>query len=115
MWAEIGTWVATSVLSFAFKPKTRTTVTGGEVISSTTTWNGTPAAPSAFGIGDFDVPVATDGKEIPVLFGTREVTQANVVWYGDLNTSAIRENRTETGFVEETTAEQTIKVKQSKK
>lgn len=120
MWPAIGTWVATSVLSYAFKPKTRTTVqtvSSGEV-SSSTTWNGlNHTAPSAFGIGDFDAPVATDGKEIPVLFGTREITQSNVVWYGHLKTSAIRENRTETGFVETTTPEQTqtIKVKQSKK
>ena len=120
MFGAIAGWVATSVLSYAFKPKTRTTtqtVSSGE-ISSSTTWNGlNHTAPSAFGIGDFDAPVATDGKEIPVLFGTREVTQANVVWYGHLKTVPIRENRTETGFIEETTPEQTqtIKVKQRKK
>ena len=111
-------WAATSVLSYAFRPKTRTTstISGGQVLSSTTTWSGTPAPPPSAGLKDFDVPVATDGKEIPVLFGTREVTQPNVVWYGHLKTRPITERRTETGFVTEEIGEQTetIKVKQKK-
>ena len=118
MFGAIMGWVATSVLSYAFKPKTRTTstVSGGQVLSSTTTWSGTPAPPPSAGLKDFDVPVATDGKEIPVLFGTREVTQPNVVWYGHLKTRPITERRTETGFVTEEIAEstETIKVKQKK-
>ena len=119
MFGAIAGWVATSVLSYAFKPKTRTTVdtvSGGPVTSSTT-WNGiNHTTPPAAGLGDFDVPVATDGKEIPVLFGTREITQPNVVWYGHLKTVPIRETVTETGFISETTPEttQTIKVKQKK-
>lgn len=44
----------------------------------------------AAGLGDFTVPTAEDGREIPVLFGTREITGPNVVWYGDLRTVAIR-------------------------
>jgi len=115
MWAEIGTYVATSVLSFAFKPKTRTTVIGGGPGPSTTSWNGVPDDARPFGIKDFKVPIAVDGKEIPVLFGTREVAQPNVVWYGDFKTSPIRENRVETGFVTSTFEEQTIKTKTSKK
>jgi hypothetical protein len=118
MWGQIAGWVATTVLSYAFKPKTRTTstISGGQVLSSTTTWSGTPAPPSAAGLSDFDVPVATDGKEIPVLFGTREITQPNVVWYGHLKTRPITETRTETGFVTEEIGEQTetITVKQKK-
>ena len=116
MWSAIGSWFVSSVLSYAFRPKTRTTTTGGQVQSSTTTWSGTPAPPPSAGLQDFDVPVATDGKEIPVLFGTREITQPNVVWYGDLKTRPITERRTETGFVTEEIAEstETIKVKQKK-
>lgn len=42
------------------------------------------------GLGDFDVPTAEVGKEIPVLFGTRDLKSANVVWYGDLLAVPIR-------------------------
>ncbi|HXK55071.1 MAG TPA: hypothetical protein PLZ16_00365 [Gammaproteobacteria bacterium] len=42
------------------------------------------------GLDDLEVPTAEEGKEIPVLFGTRELKGANVVWYGDLNTKAIK-------------------------
>ena len=49
----------------------------------------TQAAPAS-GIGDFDVPTAEDGREIPVLFGTKEITGSNTVWYGDLRSEAIR-------------------------
>jgi len=39
---------------------------------------------------DVDAPVAEVGKEIPVVFGTRELSEPNVVWYGDLRAVAIR-------------------------
>ena len=35
-------------------------------------------------------PTADEGREIPVLFGTRDIKQSNVVWYGDIKTVAIR-------------------------
>lgn len=41
-------------------------------------------------ISDSDIPVAQEGIEIPVLFGTRDLAGANVVWYGDIGTQAIR-------------------------
>lgn len=34
--------------------------------------------------GQVSYPVAEDGKEIPVLFGTRQITGANVVWVADI-------------------------------
>lgn len=40
------------------------------------------SAPPA-GLGDFTLPTAEDGREIPVLFGTKDITGPNVVWYGD--------------------------------
>lgn len=40
------------------------------------------SAPPA-GLGDFTVPTAEDGREIPVVFGTRDIAGPNVVWYGD--------------------------------
>lgn len=42
------------------------------------------------GLGDFNVPTAEVGREIPVLFGTRKLEGPNVVWYGHLRTVAIK-------------------------
>lgn len=39
---------------------------------------------------DIDVPTATEGRPIPVLFGTRLIENPNVVWWGDLRTVAIK-------------------------
>lgn len=44
--------------------------------------------PSAF--EDLNVPVAQVGKEIPVVFGTRDIKSANVTWYGDFSAVPIR-------------------------
>jgi len=42
------------------------------------------------GLGDFKVPTAEEGREIPVLFGTRDIEGPNVVWYGDLRVVPIQ-------------------------
>jgi hypothetical protein len=39
---------------------------------------------------DIDVPTADEGVEVSVLFGTRRIKGPNVVWWGDLKTSAIK-------------------------
>ena len=44
------------------------------------------------GLSDIDAPTAEVGREIPVLFGTREIKSANVVWYGDLKTVAVKKS-----------------------
>lgn len=41
------------------------------------------------GIGKIQVPTANDGREIPVLFGTRVIRGPNVVWYGNMRTVPI--------------------------
>ena len=41
-------------------------------------------------IGEVETPTAEEGREIPVLFGTREIKSPNVVWYGDIKIVAIR-------------------------
>jgi hypothetical protein len=46
-------------------------------------------APPA-GINEIQVPTAEEGREIPVLFGCREIKSPNVVWYGHLKTKAIK-------------------------
>lgn len=38
--------------------------------------------------GGVSAPTAAEGGEIPVLFGTREIGNANVVWWGDFGAEA---------------------------
>lgn len=49
-----------------------------------------PPSPKPASLADFDVPTAEEGRPIPVVFGTKVIRGANVVWYGDLRTEAIR-------------------------
>ena len=44
------------------------------------------------GLGEIQVPTAEVGREIPVLFGTRDLTGPNVVWYGDLRTVPVKKS-----------------------
>lgn len=39
---------------------------------------------------DIEAPVAELGKNIPVLFGTVLIQDANVAWWGDFRTKAIK-------------------------
>jgi hypothetical protein len=48
-----------------------------------------PTTPPA-GLNEIKAPTAEEGREIPVLFGCRKIKSANVVWYGDLRTTAIK-------------------------
>jgi hypothetical protein len=41
------------------------------------------------GLGDFKFPTATEGRVIPVIWGTVRLDGPNVVWYGDLKVKAI--------------------------
>lgn len=72
MWQQIVTYIALTILSSLLAPKPKVNT------------------PKPAGLGDIDVPVAEVGKSIPVLFGTRELKNMNVVWYGDLKTVAIK-------------------------
>jgi len=38
---------------------------------------------TASGLGDFQIPTATEGRYVPLVFGTMIVQGPNVVWYGD--------------------------------
>lgn len=42
------------------------------------------------GLGDIRAPTAEEGREIPVLFGTRDVEGPNIVYYGNLRTIAVK-------------------------
>lgn len=70
VWWYVAVFVAALVVSYSLTPKPQN------------------AKPS--GLGDFKVPTAEEGREIPVLFGTRDIEGPNVVWYGDLRTVAIK-------------------------
>lgn len=42
------------------------------------------------GLNQINAPTAEEGREIPVLFGTRDIEGPNTVWYGDLTTIAVK-------------------------
>ena len=70
MWFFVALFIAALVVSFAIQPKIQSQK---------------PA-----GLSEIDAPIAQEGVEIPVLFGTRDLNGPNVVWYGDLKTVAIK-------------------------
>ena len=70
MWWYAAVFVVALVVSYAMMPK--------------------PQSQPPAGLGDIQAPTAEEGREIPVLFGTRDIEGPNVVWYGDLRTVAIK-------------------------
>lgn len=62
--------VVAAVLSYALAPK--------------------PPQPPKPSLEDFDFPTAEEGRPIPVVFGTAWISGPNLLWYGDLDTEAIR-------------------------
>ena len=47
------------------------------------------------GLGDFDVPTATEDRSIPIMWGTVDIKGPNVLWYGDFK--VIRKRKTKGG------------------
>jgi len=72
MFEYLITWVVTTVLSalLAPRPKVQDALPGQ--------------------IGEKDIPMASQNAPIPVLFGTRILSQPNVVWWGDVRVVPIR-------------------------
>lgn len=70
MWWMVAVFVASLVLSYALAPK--------------------PQAAPPPGINEISAPTAQVGREIPVLFGTRDLDGPNVVWYGDVRLDPIK-------------------------
>jgi len=70
MWPFIAKFVISIALSYFLSPK--------------------PQSQKPPGIGEISTPTAEEGREIPVLFGTRIIKSPNVVWYGDIKIKAIR-------------------------
>jgi hypothetical protein len=70
VWWYIAVFIVALVVSYAMMPK--------------------PQSQPPAGLGDIKAPTAEEGREIPVLFGTRDIEGPNVVWYGDLRVEPIR-------------------------
>jgi hypothetical protein len=70
VWVQFLWFLVTTVLSVALAPK--------------------PKGPTAAAIDDFQFPTAEEGRPIPVVFGTVDITGPNVLWFGALSVKAIR-------------------------
>jgi len=73
IWVTLILFVVSIVLSELLRPKANIE-------------NARPA-----GLGDFQFPTATEGRPVPLLWGTVRQKGPNVVWYGDLVQEAITE------------------------
>jgi hypothetical protein len=73
-WVQIILFIVSLIISIVLAPK--------------------PASPRAAALEDFDVPLAEEDRPIPVLFGTKRITGANVLWYGDLSVQPIKKSST---------------------
>lgn len=51
-----------------------------------------PELPKGPEAGKLDIPSAEEGGSIPVIFGTVIVKKSNVVWYGDADTTPIKQS-----------------------
>src|SRR3989304_1900484 len=72
IWWYVVVFIVTLVLSVALSPK--------------------PKGPRSAAIDDFQFPTAEEGRPIPVVFGTVDVTGPNVLWYGDLSTAPLKKS-----------------------
>lgn len=45
---------------------------------------------SALEASEVELPTAEEGKDVYVLFGTRDIRDPNIVWYGDVEARPIR-------------------------
>lgn len=70
MWEYIALWVVSMVVSYALRPK--------------------PPEMNPASASEFKAPTAEEGRDIPVLFGTRDIEAPNVVWYGHMKAVAIK-------------------------
>lgn len=70
MWWYIAVFVAALAVSYSLAPK--------------------PPNTPPVGFNDVKVPTAEDGRELPVVFGTRSYEAPNCGWFGDYKNVAIR-------------------------
>ena len=79
MWQLVVLWVITTALSYYLQRKAATNQDGPKP-------------------GSIKAPTAEAGREIPVLFGTKEMEGPMIVWYGDLKTIAMDEHDVVIGY-----------------
>jgi hypothetical protein len=72
MWVYVAVLAVSTLLSLALAPKPKQQEAVAEDLQGIKT------------------PTAEEGKPIPVLFGTRDIQNQNVVWYGDFATQAVK-------------------------
>lgn len=70
MWWLVAVFVVSLAIAIAFAPK--------------------PENAKPPGIDEIKAPTAEEGREIPVLFGTKDMRSPNVVWYGDIRLVPIK-------------------------
>lgn len=70
MWFELAMFVGSLVVSYLMRPKVKYD----------------NPKPGTFDVGS----TAQAGGEIPVLFGSREITGQNIIWWGDVKTKAVK-------------------------
>lgn len=73
-WVQVILFIVSLIISIVLAPK--------------------PQTPRAAALEDFDIPLAEEDRPIPVLFGTKRITGANVLWYGDLRVQPIKKSST---------------------
>lgn len=78
-WSLLLTWVVSFVITELLRP-------------SPDLENAKPAA-----LGDFQVPTATEGRAVPLIWGRVNLKGPNVVWFGDYRTKKITE-KVQTGL-----------------
>lgn len=71
MWGQLAVALVLAIVGYALAPR--------------------PPKPKPASLEDVQVPTAEEGRPVPVVFGTVRVTGSNVIWYGDLSTSKIKE------------------------
>lgn len=72
MWVQLALFVASLVISYLTRPKQKFDSPKAGTVEAGAT--------------------ASAGGEIPVLFGSREITGQNIVWWGDTKTKAIKKS-----------------------
>lgn len=70
MWVYVLVFIASLVLTYAMMPK--------------------PQSQPPAALNEIKVPTAEEGREIPVLFGARDIESPNIVWYGDFKTETVK-------------------------
>ena len=81
IWGYLAVFVASLLVTVATRPKYN---------PPTQTSNQKP--------GQLTYPTAEDGKEIPVLFGTRYMSGSNVVWVADIKTMPRKQGEATLGY-----------------